>query len=313
MDTPRITRRRALTLASGVATVGLAGCVARGSDGPDPAETDQVAVDATYEAYVVTYHWGFAVYDENGEEFDSIEIERNTEVTLHLVNDHYEDTVLEELPDPVVDELEAFDALGRTKAKVEEGEIPEPDHKTIEAAYDRAHGRGGDDHNGDDDHGDSDDDHGDDDHGDDDHNGDDDHGDDDHGDDDHGDDDHNGDDDHGDDDHGDDVHNGDDDHGDDDHGDDDHGDDDHGDDDHGDDDHDHGHGDALLDHGFTIPSFNVHEEVPADAHEPITVSFVARTPGTYEGYCTVGCGYAHPYQGRELIRVVDSESTNEAR
>ena len=153
------TRRNVLALAGGTAAVGLAGCLGGNGDSAEDRADEQTRVIAERDAYVVTYHWGFAAFNENGDEIDLIEVDPNTELTLHVVNDHASDGV-EELPDPVAAELEDFDALAQTKAKVEAGELPEPG-EGIEEAYNEAHGGGhGHDDGHDDDHDDGhDDDH----------------------------------------------------------------------------------------------------------------------------------------------------------
>ena len=257
-----LTRRNVIALAGGTAAAGLAGCL--GDDGQvDDHGEEHVGIESELTVYVAVYHWGFTAFDETGEELDVIEIEPNTELTIQAVNDHAYDA-FEALPDPVATQLEDFDALERTKQKVEAGELPEPDGATVEEVYEKAHGHG--------------------------------HGDDDHHDDGHGDDDHH-DDGHGDDDHHDDGH------GDDDHHDDGHGDDDHHDDGHGDDDHGHDHDDATLDHGFSVRELGIQMQVPWDKDEPVEQTVVVEEPGTYEARCIVGCGYYHTDQVEELIEV----------
>ena len=170
-----LTRRNVIALAGGAAVGGLAGCL--GDDGQvDDHGEEHVGIDSELTAYIAVYHWGFAAFDETGEELDVIEIEPNTELTIQAVNDHAYDA-FDALPDPVATQLEDFDALERTKQKVEAGELPEPDGATVEEVYEEAHGHGHDD-DYDDDHGDDDDGH----HDDDGH----DHDDDGHHDDDHG-------------------------------------------------------------------------------------------------------------------------------
>ncbi len=181
MNHANLTRRSVLTGAAGTAAAAVAGCLG-GEDGGDeqfdgpPEQQD---------AYVVAYHWGYAAFDEEGQELDLIEISPNTELTIHAVNDHAYDA-FDGLPESVTAELEDFDGLARLKAKVKAGEFPEPSgDQTVEEVYEAAHGHG-DGHNHDNDgHGHGDDGHGhdeDDGHGHDDgHHGDDNHGDYDHG------------------------------------------------------------------------------------------------------------------------------------
>lgn len=138
-----------MILTGGAAAAALAGCL--GEDDPDAgngeehANGEHAGVEADLEAYVVAYHWGYAVFDENGDELDLIEVAPNTELTLHAVNDHAYDA-FGALPDPIVAKLEDFDGLARTKAKVEAGDFPEPNDATVEEVYQEAHGHGHDDH-----------------------------------------------------------------------------------------------------------------------------------------------------------------------
>lgn len=269
-----------LGLTGGAVAAGLAGCI--GDDGDDNdyrdttdgQEDPHADVAAQVDAYVVAYHWGYAVFDDHGEEVDRLEVEPNTEVTIHAVNDHAYDA-FEALPDPVAGVLEDFDALGRTKAKVEAGELPEPSGTTVEEAYQEAHGGGHDHAHDDDDHGHDDEDaHDDDGHG--------------HDDDDHG---------HGDDDHG---HRLGQDaevellHGESDDG--------HG---HDEDDDGHDHAGGKLDHGFMIPDLDVSMQLPADADQPATETVEVAEPGTYEAMCTIPCGYYHGEQRGELVHVTE--------
>ena len=133
-----VSRRQMLTLTGGAGAAALAGCV-NGLVGGEQAGSPPTA-----EAYVVPYHWGFAVFDEDGEELDKLEIDAGTELTIHAVNDHAHDAI-EDLPDPVGEAVEDMEPLARTKEKVERGELPGPEDATIEEMYDKAHGRGHDD------------------------------------------------------------------------------------------------------------------------------------------------------------------------
>ena len=267
MTHEKLTRRHVIALTGGTAATALAGCLGGDTDSAGDDADEQTDVVAERDAYVVTYHWGYAVFDEHGDELDLLEVEPNTEVTIHAVNDHASDA-FESLPDPVAAQLEDFDALGRTKQHVEEGEIPEPD-EGIEEVYNEAHGGG----HGHDDGGHDDDGH-------------DDHDDDGHDDDGHDDHDDDGHDDHDDDGHDDDGHDG------------------HDDDGHDDDGHDD-HDDAMLEHGLMIEEFDVLIEAPGDMHDPATATFVAEEPGTYQASCTVPCGYGHTRQQTDLVHVTE--------
>ena len=175
MSANSFTRRRTMATTAGALAAALAGCIGGDEgtvgEGHDDPHAD---IQAHVDAYVVAYHWGYAAFDEHGDELDLIEVAPNTELTIHAVNDHAYDA-FEDLPGPVAEQLEEFEGLERTKERVAAGDLPELDHMSVEEAYEEAHGPGHDhDHEDNDDHhGDG---HGDgDDHGhedDDDHHGD---------------------------------------------------------------------------------------------------------------------------------------------
>ncbi len=242
-------RRDFLAAVAASATVASAGCI----DG-EPAEE-------TY--YVATFHWGFATFDEDGEEVEEIRVEEGAEVTLYAVNDHAYDAI-EGLPDAVAESVSELDALERTKERVEAGEIPEPEDSTIEEEYDAVHAVL---HDIEDDH-----EHGDDGYGDDDHHDDDGHHDDEHDGNDHGHDEEDG-------------HNDDEDHH----------------DDHAHD--DHGYDETVLDHFVVIDEFDVSTESSAQFQEPRSETFVADETGSFDVYCPHPCGYGHAWMRQEMFHV----------
>ena len=148
---------------TGTATLtAIGGCI----ESPESGEGNDGEASNFMDAYVLVYHWGYTPFDENGNELDLIEIPTETELTLHVVNDHaYE--ALETLPDSVTEACKNHDALARTKEKVHAGHLPEPEGKTIEEVYadahgedvDSPHGHGDDDHHDDHRHDDHDHEH----------------------------------------------------------------------------------------------------------------------------------------------------------
>jgi heme/copper-type cytochrome/quinol oxidase subunit 2 len=74
-------------------------------DGPsEPTpETEQPAepvAAGSVTAYVVGYHWGWALFDEEGTALDVLEVPTGTEVELVAVNDHASHAI-GQLPDAV--------------------------------------------------------------------------------------------------------------------------------------------------------------------------------------------------------------------
>jgi hypothetical protein len=55
----------------------------------EPAATEEQPPEAgELTAYVVAYHWGFAIFDEDGAELDQLRVRPGTSVELVAVNDH---------------------------------------------------------------------------------------------------------------------------------------------------------------------------------------------------------------------------------
>jgi hypothetical protein len=76
-------------------------------------------------AYVVAYHWGWAIFDEDGDELDVLEVPVGTEIELIAVNDHASQAI-DQLPAPVAEAIAAISWSERTQQNVEQGRIPDP-------------------------------------------------------------------------------------------------------------------------------------------------------------------------------------------
>jgi hypothetical protein len=88
-------------------------------EAPEPIEPEQVT------AYVVGYHWGWALFDEDGTELDVLEVTVGTEVELVAVNDHASHAI-GMLPEPVAEAVNSISWSERTQHDVEMGRIPDP-------------------------------------------------------------------------------------------------------------------------------------------------------------------------------------------
>ncbi|MFQ5871265.1 MAG: hypothetical protein ACE5IB_03790 [Candidatus Geothermarchaeales archaeon] len=84
--------------------------------------------------YIVSYHWGFAAFDENGVELDEIRVPKGTEVTLYAINHHAHDA-LHEFPTMVHEGIEDVDFHGRSEV---EGIVPEPADTTLHELIEEA-------------------------------------------------------------------------------------------------------------------------------------------------------------------------------
>lgn len=91
----------------------------------EPAEDEAVPepVDLQVTAYVVAYHWGWALFDEDGDELDALDVPVGTEVELVAVNDHASHAI-EQLPDPVAEAIGQVDWHERAHHAFEEGRLP---------------------------------------------------------------------------------------------------------------------------------------------------------------------------------------------
>ena len=97
-------------------------------DGVDDAAEEEPAPDRgdlEVTAYVVAYHWGFAVFDEDGSELDHLKVGNGASVELVAVNDHASEAIAQ-LPDPVSDAIASADWHERAHHDVEMGRIPDP-------------------------------------------------------------------------------------------------------------------------------------------------------------------------------------------
>lgn len=104
----------------------LAGCNA------DPTAPQEETI------YVAVYHWGFALFNEDGTEREEIRIPKGTDLTLYAVNDHAHDA-FHSLPEPVATSVKELHPLERTKEHVAAGRILGPSDGTIEENYEETH------------------------------------------------------------------------------------------------------------------------------------------------------------------------------
>jgi hypothetical protein len=88
--------------------------------------------------YVVGYHWGWAIFSEEGAELDKIRVKRGMTVEIYAVNDHAQEAI-DELPAPVAEAIKAIDWKERTIRAVEAGLFPAPEDMTIEEALEIGH------------------------------------------------------------------------------------------------------------------------------------------------------------------------------
>ncbi|HUH15460.1 MAG TPA: hypothetical protein VML35_06220 [Gaiellaceae bacterium] len=93
-------------------------------------------------AYVVSYHWGYAIFDQGGSELDALRVPVGTRVELFAVNDHAADAIAK-LPAPVTEAIQATDWHARVHHDLMEGRLPDPMEETgmsldeaIRAAHD---------------------------------------------------------------------------------------------------------------------------------------------------------------------------------
>jgi hypothetical protein len=103
--------------------------------GEEATEPGRVSV------YVVGYHWGWAIFDEDGDELDVLEVPVGTEVELIAVNDHASHAI-GQLPAPVAEAISSISWSERAQQNVEQGRIPDPQQEigmTLDDALLAAH------------------------------------------------------------------------------------------------------------------------------------------------------------------------------
>lgn len=93
---------------------------------PDEAVEESAPEPEEVTAYVVGYHWGWAVFDEDGTELDALEVPVGSEVELIAVNDHASHAI-EQLPATVAESLNAVDWHARAHHDMEQGHMPDLD------------------------------------------------------------------------------------------------------------------------------------------------------------------------------------------
>ena len=91
---------------------------------PDEAVEETAPEPEEVTAYVVGYHWGWAVFDEDGTELDVIEVTVGSEVELIAVNDHATHAI-EQLPEPVAETITSISWHDRAHHDMEQGHIPD--------------------------------------------------------------------------------------------------------------------------------------------------------------------------------------------
>ena len=109
------------------------------------------AEDLEITAYVVAYHWGFAIFDEDGSELEQLRAPKGATVELVAVNDHAS-MAIAQLPELVAEAIQAADWHERAHHDVEAGRIPDPVERAgtpVSTVLDEAHAHGHDlDHHG---------------------------------------------------------------------------------------------------------------------------------------------------------------------
>jgi predicted small lipoprotein YifL len=121
-----------------LAVLALTGCGSPGEPAAEPDDPTPVEEPPTTEApdtddtpapeitaYVVGYHWGWAVFDEDGNELDALEAPVGATIELFAVNDHASEAI-EKLPAPVTEAINGIDWHERAHHDVAEGHVPDP-------------------------------------------------------------------------------------------------------------------------------------------------------------------------------------------
>jgi len=103
----------------------LTACSDRAAEAPQQTDESPVEPDVTF--YVVGFHWGWAVFDEQGRELDAIRVTQGTTVELYAVNNAAEKAI-DQFPAAVATAVKSIDWDGeRTRREIEEGRLPDPE------------------------------------------------------------------------------------------------------------------------------------------------------------------------------------------
>jgi hypothetical protein len=106
------------------------------------AEDEPEQLEVT--AYVVGYHWGWALFDEDGSELEQLRVRKGATVELVAVNDHAGEAIAQ-LPEPVAGAVQTVDWHERALHAVEMGRVPDPEAEegmSLSEAIDMAHDHG---------------------------------------------------------------------------------------------------------------------------------------------------------------------------
>lgn len=97
------------------------------TDTLDESASDQGSpepVELVVTAYVVGYHWGWAIFDEAGNELEILEVPVGATVELIAVNDHAGQAIAQ-LPEAVAGSIRAISWHDRMHHAVEQGRFPD--------------------------------------------------------------------------------------------------------------------------------------------------------------------------------------------
>ncbi len=120
----------ALLVSASLAVLALASACAvdvadTGESAPGEASEAPVNPDVTY--YVVGFHWGWAVFDQGGNELDGIRVTEGTTVELFATNAHATEAI-DRFPAPVAAAIKSINWAGeRTRLEIAEGRLPDPE------------------------------------------------------------------------------------------------------------------------------------------------------------------------------------------
>jgi hypothetical protein len=93
----------------------------------EPVAEEPVALpeEVTVTAYVVAYHWGWAIFDESGRDLDLLRVPVGATVELFAVNDHASEAIAK-LPVQVAEAIRGVDWHERVHGDVAAGRIEDP-------------------------------------------------------------------------------------------------------------------------------------------------------------------------------------------
>lgn len=105
---------------------------------PDEGSPGSRAEDVVVTAYVVAYHWGWAIFDEEGRDLEVLQVPVGATVELFAVNDHASEAI-GQFPAPVAQAIQGIDWKERAHHDQDAGRMAVPAGSTLDEMLHAVH------------------------------------------------------------------------------------------------------------------------------------------------------------------------------